>query len=312
MSNREPLEPKVAPSGNLLFYEREENLPVSEKNSLPSEKSFVYQIPEPKELFPEEYMQKLIDYFAVTPEDVIKAPILPHKAMSGSDAASVAEKNTKEAYRKILADRITDFLYDNIPAAREKAVDFILNNKEGILEKTIAGCFSDYLEEIIDGTPVIGSDGEPLMVRKNRYSNEKAPSKIHTSKRDGTPRRRQELLDWPQMPAVFWIGESETGDWKPPVLWKLQFQDAAGYALLFGVREEELDDIFRLSGYLRTFWTENERTFFYTLLGRPGEEKRNNQGNIQVPRLADINFCMTKRYRRKLIKERENKSVGGK
>lgn len=257
----------------------------------PAVTSFHYEIPNPEEIFEEDYLLELIQYFSIGQPDIKDAPILPYKCSSPEDAESITEKHTQSAYIKVLADKIADFLSDNIEPARRIILEYLSANEEKILNNAVSGRYSEYRTVIIDGT-----------VEKDADGREKA-SVIRTKKDDGRIMTFQEMLSRPELPYVIWKGAPK--DAKPPVVWELRFESAKEYADLFDTPENQMADIFRLSGSLKQFWKEFRRILPDNITSTYPYWYGRKMRSVYLPDLAKINICLTKTEYKKILKEME-------
>lgn len=255
----------------------------------PAVTSFQYEIPRPEGLFDEKYVLELFQYFNIGQSDIKDAPILPYRCSSYDDAVDVTEKHVQSAYIKVLADKIADFLSDNIEPTRRIILEHLLDEKEEILNNVLSGRYSEYNTVLIDGT-----------VEKDADGREKA-TVFHTKKDDGRVMAFREMLNRPELPFVIWKGTPK--DTKPPVVWKLRFETAKGYAELFGTPEDQMADIFRLSGSLKQFWKDFKNILPDSITSpypyRYGRKTR----SVYFPNLANINICMTKTEYKNILKE---------
>ena len=257
----------------------------------PAVTSFHYEIPNPAELFDEEYVLELLEYFNIGQSDIKDAPILPYRCSSYDDAVDVTEKHVQSAYIKVLADKIADFLSDNIEPTRRIIIEYLSDNQEEILNNAVSGRYSEYKTVIIDGT-----------VEKDTDGREKA-SVIHTIKDDGRIMTFHEMLSRPELPFVIWRGAPK--DAKPPVVWKLRFETAKGYADLFGAPEDQMADIFKLSGSLKQFWKDFKNILPDSITSTYPYWYGRKMRSVYLPDLANINICMTKTEYKKIMKEME-------
>lgn len=98
----------------------------------------------------------------------------------------------------MLADKIADFLSDNIVPERRIILEYLSDNEEEILNNAVSGRYSEYSTVIIDGT-----------VEKDADGREKA-SVIHTKKDDGRIMTFQEMLSRPELSFVIWKERRKT------------------------------------------------------------------------------------------------------
>ena len=255
----------------------------------PAVTSFHYEIPNPEELFDEDYLLKLFQYFGIGQPDIKDAPILPYRCSSYDDAADVTEKHVQSAYIKVLADKIADFLSGNIEPTRRIILEHLFDDKEEILNKALSGSYSEYRTVLVDGT-----------VEKDADGREKA-TVFHTKKDDGRVMDFREMLSRPELPFVIWKGTPK--DTKPPVVWKLSFETAKGYADLFGTPEDQMADIFRLSGSLKQFWKDFKNILPDSITSPYPFWYGRKTRSVYFPDLANINICMTKTEYKKILKE---------
>ena len=276
---------------------------VQADSELPSCVTFWYPIPPAETLFEEDYMRELIQYYGIKQEDIKDAPVLPYQFESFEDAMADVEKNVRSAYLKVLADKIADFLYDNIAPSKEKILEYISHNEERILENALAGKYSDFCTVLIDGTVEKDADGREIFVESRVYPYKEKPSVFHTKRDDGKIRLLHSLEKQPELLYVIWYGEPK--DTNPPILWKLSFNSAKGYSCLFETREDQLKDIFRLSDILKRFWKDYEHVLPSSLVCRYPYWYLEKKQSIYLPELANINICMTKRDYKRILKEME-------
>ena len=272
--------------------------PVS--SGVPSLVTFDYQIPSPETLFDEDYMPELLQYFDVKPSDIDDAPILPYECSSLEETQDNSEKKARSAYLKVLADKIADFLYENIAPAKGKILDYISQNEERILENALKGHYSEFGTVLIDGTVERDSEGKEIFVKSSIYPYQEKTSVLHTKRDDGKIRLLYEMINQPDLPYVIWKGGAK--DTNPPVVWKFRFDSLKGYARLFETRGDQLEDIFRLSDLLRRFWTDYNRVLPSNLVCLYPYWYEKKTRSVYFPDLARVNICMTKREYKQVIK----------
>lgn len=269
--------------------------------------TLTYHLPKPEEMFTEDYLLRLFQYFGITERDIASAPISPFRFSSREEDITYLDEHTRKAYLKVLAERIADLLGKEMEKCREETVLRIFQDRERIMNELVSGKLDAFSSVIVDGETVKDEDGNPVVIKESRYPYRETVSITHTVRDDGRGRTMQELMDRLEMPAVFWLSDGvlHSGN-KPPVLWKLQPRTAEQYSALLGIPEAELEPVLQLSGDLDQFYREYERTLPNALTNRyfinyhTGEVR-----SVYLPHIGDVNICMTKRDYKRILKARK-------
>lgn len=261
--------------------------------SLPSSPSYVYEIKRPDDMFEETYLQELFSYFKISREKILAAPVLPVGCGTRNTNERWIEDRIKKAYRKVLADRIAEFL-ELKWEVRERILDWICKDRERIIAQAAEGIFDSFMSVAVDGTPELDNSGKPVMMRSPKWPYNEVPAIIRTTSEDC---EEQSDLREHIGPKILWAGPVPSG--KAPVVWKIRPGKADEYARLFHMPEAELPDILKLSGGISRFYEEFKydlpRDMVNEWVVRGDRSGRKKERSVYLPPLGDINICMTKR-----------------
>lgn len=262
-----------------------------------------HEIEAPATLFSDEpEMVSLFDFFAIGPEDILDASVLPVNCMTEDEVHASIRRRIRTSYLKALAEKVSGFL-DCKWEIRKEIVRFILQNQETIIKQATNGIYDSFMEKVVDGTKELDKDGNPVMKSTGLYSwCEKKPSIIHTNRDDSREYSYGELKEHIRVIA-FWAGEKTAS--KPGVVWKIRPHMAADYAALLGMEKKELPEILRMADMFHYFYKKYSNSLPRDLtnewISRGLDNDIAGKRSIFLPEMADINICMGKKTMKKLL-----------
>lgn len=259
-------------------------------NALPVLRSWVYEVSGPEEMFGDKpYMLTLIRHFGITQDMLDDVPIFLYQSGDDNALNKAAEKMVRQAYIKLLADRINDYLAGAY-VIHSEIVDFIFKNDIGKIAQAAAeGVFDAFSKIVIDGALVLDKDGNPVMGQNPKAARwrpeipEKIPQKMHTSADDCRDYNSDYLKRY-TFAKAFWVGQPSAS--KPPVIVKIRPRTSDDYKTMYHVVGMDMPDFFDLLDEIMQFCRETNTPPYY----HNSDSGRGLTANC----LMDINLCMRK------------------
>lgn len=259
-------------------------------SGVPATASYIYTVKRPYELDFEPWFLDLLNELGINAGDVKDAPILPVKDGDRASYDKEMDARMKKAYVKLAAVRICDKM-DARWEVREWLIRKIYENAGDIITQAGNGDLMEFMEVVVEGTPILDKDGKQKTETMDRYPYGTRPAVQHTSPDDA-----REYLDQYHRFSnqVLWASDRTSG--KPPVVWKIRPYKAEHYAALTGVPVEELHEILRLSGLFKQFQDAHKNALRGEIMNEwtargYGEHKH----SAYMPCMAPVNVCMTKK-----------------
>lgn len=269
---------------------RMEIVPVG--NMLPAVPTWIYEATNPEDIFQDEpHILTLARHFGVTQNDLRDVPLCPREYGTEEKLKSEVADKIRHAYLKILAGHVEDYVGE-ANKVRKMIVEQILCNKEYtaiIIDEASKGTYHSFTEEVIDGTPLLDADGNPVMIRDPKaYSWDKdakrIPQKIRTSI-DDSKAHSMDYLCRTVYPKVYWVEEITST--KPPVVLKIRPRTKADYEIFFHSLGIKMPEYFDFIDEIAAF---REKHGLY------------RKGNFErCELLANINLCMKKTVYKKFF-----------
>lgn len=254
-------------------------------NLFPAAPTWIYEAKDPEEIFQDEpYILALVKYFGVTQNDLRDVPLCPRENKTEEKMRTEVEGNIQAAYLKILGEHVEDYV-SQANEVRKTIVEQILFNKgyeNDIIEEALKGSYDSFTEVVIDGTPVLDKDGNPIMITNPKATSWNAEPKqipeISKTSTDDCKAYRMEYLGRTVRPKIYWVGGPTNA--KPPVVLKIRPRTKADYEVFFHSVGVEMPKYFNLIDEITEF---REKYGLY------------RKGNFEYCNvLANINLCMKK------------------
>lgn len=261
----------------------------------PSLHTWIYEAQDPEDVFCDEpNIRTLIRHFGITQNDLRDVPLCPLKSNSEDKLVSETTEKVRAAYLKILGEHVEDYVSE-ANKVRKMIVEQILYNKgyETIMIEEISkGIYNSFTEAVIDGTPLLDADGNPVMIRDPKaYSWDENAKLIPQKIRTNTDDSRVHSMDYlyrTTYPKTYWVGEIAST--KPPVVLKIRPHTKTDYEIFFHSLGVEMPEYFNFIDEITAF---REKHGLY------------RKGNLEhCDALANINLCMKKTvYKKFFIKK---------
>ena len=260
---------------------------------LPSIRTFIHTVRNPEECFEgEEEILYLLRKFNITPRDLFDTPILPSGFLTEDALKQHISKREKNAYVKVLAVRIAEFL-ENRWNVRKTVIREICSQGEKIQNAFFEGRFDSFSEVIIDGNEImVTTDGG------------KRKKIIQETKWDDCKDNSGWSLEWMIRPVIMWAGEKTVS--KAPVVVKIRPKTSEDFKVLFDVCGQTLPEYLEEADHIKGFIKSYEHEVPYCLKelyqAQYYDETRVGKLTIQYPDISDINLCMSKKTYKKFAK----------